>query len=184
MCRGEKHTLKYKKEVTIPAVEEQAPEGFFMLSVGDSRLIFDAQGQQKPPADVHTLGTAKAAAKQPGRSRKGGRMETHQTKRSGSAKRAKVITMIRRDSTDRSVPETNKLTESADVKSESMAKRTFRILEMMTESGGASATRIMIITGWTSCAVRGFVCGLLGRRLGLPVKSEKRDGEWYYFFKK
>ena len=61
--------MKPKKVVTIPDVEEQAPEGFFMLAVGDSRLIFDAQGQQKHPADVHTLETAKAAVKQPGRSR-------------------------------------------------------------------------------------------------------------------
>ena len=111
-------------------------------------------------------------------------MKTHQTKRSGSARRAKVITMIRRDSTERSVPETNKLTESDDVKSERVAKTTLQVLEMMSESGGASATRLMINRGWTSRAVRGFVCGVLGRRLGLPVRSEKRDGEWYYFFKK
>ena len=176
--------MKPKKVVTLPEVEEQAPEGFFMLAVGDSRLVFDAQGQQKPPADVHTL--EKAAVKQSGRCRKRGRMTmgTHETKRSGSAKRAKLITMLRRDSAERSVPETNKLTESDDVKSETVAGTTLQILEMMTESGGASATRLMLITGWTSRAVRGFICGVLGKRLGLPVRSEKRDGEWYYFFKK
>ena len=178
-----KTRMKPKKVVTLPDVEEQAPEGFFMLAVGDSRLVFDAQGQQKPPADVHTL---EAAVTQPRRSRPGGRMtmEAHETKRSGSAKRAKLITMIRRDSTERSVPDTDKLTESDDVKSETVAGTTLQILEMMTESGGASATRLRLITGWTSRAVRGFVCGVLGRRLGLPVRSEKRDGEWYYFFKK
>ena len=173
--------MKPKKVVTIPAVEEQAPESYFILAVGDSRLDYDAQGQQKPPADVHTLETARAAVKQPGR--RADRM-THEAKRSGSANRAKVITMLRRDSTERSVPETNTVTESDDLKSERVAKTTLQVLEMMNESGGASATRLMIITGWTSRAVRGFVCGVLGRRLGMPVRSEKRDGEWYYFFKK
>ena len=174
--------MKPKKVVTLPAAGEQAPEGFFMLAVGNSRLVFDAQGQQKPPAYVHTV----EAADQPRRSRLGRRMtmETHKTKRSGSAKRAKLITMIRRDATERSVPETNTVTESDDVKSESVAARTLQVCEMMTESGGASATRLMLITGWTSRAVRGFICGVLGKRLGLPVRSEKRDGEWYYFFKK
>ena len=174
--------MKPKKVVAIPDFEEQAPEGFFMLSMGDSRLVFDAQGQQKPPADVHTL----KAVTQPRRSRLGRRMttETHETKKRGSAKRAKLITMIKPAAPERSVPETDKITESDDVKSESVAGRTFQILEMMTESGGASATRLMLITGWTSRAVRGFVCGVLGKRLGMPVRSEKRDGEWYYFFKK
>ena len=171
--------MKPKEVVTLPAAEEQAPEGFFMLAVGDSRLVFDAQGQQKPPASMPTL----EAGEQPRRSRLGRRM-TPKTKRSGSAKRAKLITMIRRDSTERSTPETNKLTESDDVKSESVAARTLQVCEMMTESGGASATRLMLITGWTSRAVRGFICGVLGKRLGLPVRSEKRDGEWHYFFKK
>ncbi len=111
-------------------------------------------------------------------------MKTHQTKRSGSAKRAQVITMLRRDSTERSVLETHTVTESDDVKSERVATTTLQVLEMMSESGGASATGLRIITGWTSRAVRGFVCGVLGKRLGLPVRSEKRDGEWYYFLKK
>ena len=111
-------------------------------------------------------------------------MEAHETKRSGSAKRAKLITMLRRDSTERSVPETNKPTESDDVRSETVATTTLQVLEMMSESGGASATGLRIITGWTSRAVRGFVCGVLGTRLGMPVRSEKRHGEWYYFFKK
>ena len=51
-----------------PEPEEHVPAGFFMIKAGQSRLLFDAQGNKKPPAEVRTLRRPKKARpKQKGR---------------------------------------------------------------------------------------------------------------------
>ena len=43
--------VKSRKVIELPQQDENVP-GFFILEVGDSRLILDAQGNEKQPAEV------------------------------------------------------------------------------------------------------------------------------------
>ena len=53
--------MKRKKVLEFPPEpEEHVPAGFFMIKAGQSRLLFDAQGE-KPPAEVRTLRRPKKA---------------------------------------------------------------------------------------------------------------------------
>ena len=56
-----------------------------------------------------------------------------------------------------------------------------RVLEMLGRTEGATVKEIMSATAWQPHTVRGFLSGTVGRRLGLPVTSERRsDGERAY----
>jgi hypothetical protein len=61
--------MRRKKVLEFPSEpEEHVPAGFFMIQAGHSRLLFDAQGNKKPPAEVRTLRRPKKAhPKQKGR---------------------------------------------------------------------------------------------------------------------
>jgi len=61
--------MRRKKVVNFPTeAEEDVPGGFFMIEAGPSRLVLDAQGNEKPPAEVRTLRRPKKAPpKQKGR---------------------------------------------------------------------------------------------------------------------
>jgi hypothetical protein len=48
---------------------------------------------------------------------------------------------------------------------------------------GATLQNLMRITGWQAHTVRGFVSGHLKKKLGLKVRSFKRDGERIYAIK-
>ena len=50
-----------KKTVELPEREEQVPDGYYMIKIGDSRLIFDALGNPKPPAEVRKMSRPKKA---------------------------------------------------------------------------------------------------------------------------
>ena len=47
--------MKRKKVVAVPKPENEVPPGFYMVKVGQSRVVFDAYGQAKPPAEVRTM---------------------------------------------------------------------------------------------------------------------------------
>ena len=61
--------MKRKKVLEFPPEpEEHVPAGFFMIQAGHSRLLFDVQGNKKPPAEARTLRRPKKARpKQKGR---------------------------------------------------------------------------------------------------------------------
>ena len=46
--------MKSRKVIELPRQDENVP-GLFVIQVGDSRLVLDAQGNEKPPAEVRTL---------------------------------------------------------------------------------------------------------------------------------
>jgi hypothetical protein len=58
--------------------------------------------------------------------------------------------------------------------------KTDQVLALLQQPSGASLQAIMKATGWQAHSVRGFVSGHLGKKLGLRVKSVKRDGERVY----
>jgi len=53
--------------------------------------------------------------------------------------------------------------------------KTTAVIELLQRKGGATLTEVMKVTGWQSHSVRGFLSGTLGKKMGLTVKSEKRE---------
>jgi len=70
------------------------------------------------------------------------------------------------------------------VKPESGARqgsKTAKVLDLLKRSGGATLQEIMKATDWQPHSVRGFISGILGKKMGLKVESVKReDGERVY----
>ena len=59
--------------------------------------------------------------------------------------------------------------------------KTARVLDLLKRSGGATGKELMKATGWQAHSVRGFLSGVLGKKMGLTVRSTKaEDGERRY----
>ena len=50
------------------------------------------------------------------------------------------------------------------------------IIGLLTRPSGATITSVMQATGWQQHSVRGFLAGVVRRKLGLPLTSEKPEG--------
>ena len=62
--------------------------------------------------------------------------------------------------------------------------KTAQVLELLKRSGGASLKELMKATGWQPHSVRGFLSGVLGKKMGLTVTSLKAaDQERRYSIK-
>ena len=59
--------------------------------------------------------------------------------------------------------------------------KTAKVLDLLKRSGGATGKELMKATGWQAHSVRGFLSGVLGKKMGLTVRSTKaEDGERRY----
>jgi Protein of unknown function (DUF3489) len=55
------------------------------------------------------------------------------------------------------------------------------VLELIRRAEGATLTELMAATGWQAHSVRGFLSGAVGKKMGLPLTSAKReDGQRIY----
>jgi hypothetical protein len=62
--------------------------------------------------------------------------------------------------------------------------KTAKILDLLKRSGGATLKELMKATGWQAHSVRGFLSAIVGKKMGLTVKSTKsEDGERTYSVK-
>jgi len=62
--------------------------------------------------------------------------------------------------------------------------KTAKFLDLLRRSGGATSADLMKATGWQAHSVRGFISGVLGKKMGLKVASIKvEDGERRYSLK-
>ncbi len=62
--------------------------------------------------------------------------------------------------------------------------KTAKFLDLLKRAGGATSADLMKATGWKTHSVRGFISGVLGKKMGLKVASTKVvDGERRYSLK-
>jgi hypothetical protein len=76
-------------------------------------------------------------------------------------------------------PVANALSGAKTVGASSDSKQS-RVVAMLQSSNGTTITKMMKATGWQKHSVRGFLAGVVRKRLKLKLTSRKVDGDRVY----
>ena len=82
-----------------------------------------------------------------------------------------------------SVPPSNPARPTADnskSKSAEPSSKQSRVIAMLRSSSGSTIAAMMKVTGWQQHSVRGFLAGVVRKRLKLKLGSKKVDGNRVY----
>lgn len=55
-----------------------------------------------------------------------------------------------------------------------------RVIAMLRQTQGTTVAAVMKATGWQKHSVHGFLAGVVRKKLGLPLHSQKTDGQRVY----
>ena len=80
-------------------------------------------------------------------------------------------------------PSVGRKAPSAARKQRGGNSKTTRVIALLRRPQGATLQAIMKATGWQTHSVRGFISGQLKKKLGLKVRSVKREGKRVYSIK-
>ena len=58
--------------------------------------------------------------------------------------------------------------------------KTAKVLDLLKRPSGATGTDLMKATGWQAHSVRGFISGVLGRKMGFKIRSAVENGARRY----
>jgi hypothetical protein len=136
----------------------------------NTELIENTPKEATMSAQSADVAPAKATAKKSASSKKGapkGQKSAKATKVKGSAP-AKA---------EKATKKTAKPAKPAESKAEGVraGSKTETILGLLRRAKGATLAEIMEASSWQAHSVRGFISGTLGKKMGLSVKSEKRE---------
>lgn len=92
----------------------------------------------------------------------------------------KPTTSRSREATERPAPSKHPLPQASVPKPIRASSKLTTVLTMLRAPGGTAIADIMKATGWQQHSVRGFLTGVIRKRLKLDLISDKVDGERRY----
>ena len=105
-------------------------------------------------------------------------------KKANTAKRARSVASQKGRAGKKATPAKNAPKSAKKAAGARDGSKTATILEMLKQTGGATAKELLKATGWQAHSLRGFISGTLGKKMGLTVDSAKgEDGEHTYSVK-
>lgn len=89
-------------------------------------------------------------------------------------------TIAARTAANRSSPRPKKTSTNKLTATDKKDSKQSRVVEMLRLPAGTTVDAVMKATGWQQHSVRGFFAGVVQRKLGLKLNSEKVDGDRIY----